>query len=156
MLTRIWYLNGLMIKGVVLQYVKRCKIRKEKKQRSHDTIRLDKASLNQGQRKEKKQIILKEWSFYTVTVPSTPSLSLINLLEGLREIYHLLDHRLFYKRIYNSGTAKWKNCIGQCMRKGCRAFSFPALSEYHCLSLPYSPTRKLPKPHPSGSLWKLH
>lgn len=155
MLTRIWCLNGLMIKGVVLQYVQRWKIRKGKKQVSHDTIRLDKASLNQGQRKKKKQIILKKWSFCTVIVSSTPSLSLINLLEGLGEIYHLLDHRLFYKRIYNSGTAKWKKCTGQGMREGCRAFSFPALSEYHCLNLPCSPTRKLAKPHPSGSLWKL-
>lgn len=52
-----------MIKGVVLQYVQRWKIREEKKQVSHDTIRLDKARLNQGQRKEKKTNRFKEVKF---------------------------------------------------------------------------------------------
>ena len=53
----------------------------------------------------------------------TPSLSSVNLLEWLTELkgtFCLQDHQFIIKG-YNSGTAKWKRCIGQGMRKRHRA-----------------------------------
>ena len=44
----------------------------------------------------------------------TPSLGSINLQEWLTELrgtFYLLDHQFIIKG-YNSGTAKWKSCIG--------------------------------------------
>lgn len=43
---------------------------------------------------------------------------------------------------YNSGTAGWKRCTGQSMRKGCRA--------------PSPNLQKLSHPFPRGFLWNLH
>ncbi|KAF0875920.1 FHR5 protein, partial [Crocuta crocuta] len=58
-----------------------------------------------------------------------PSLGLINLLEQLtelRETFYLLDYGFIIKG-YNSGTARWKRCIGQGMGKGHRtSMPFPA------------------------------
>ena len=47
----------------------------------------------------------------------TSSLGSVNLLELLREIFYSLDYRFIIKE-YNSGTARWKRCIGQGMGKG--------------------------------------
>ena len=57
---------------------------------------------------------------YRLEVPTTASLDLISLLEQfteLRETFYLLDH-WFIINVYNSGTAKWKRCLGQDMWKG--------------------------------------
>ena len=45
----------------------------------------------------------------------TSSLGSINLLEWLTELsetFHLLDYQFIIKG-YNSGTAKWKRCMGK-------------------------------------------
>ena len=57
---------------------------------------------------------------YRLEVPMTPSLGSINLLEWLtklRKPVYLLDYWFIIKG-YNSGTARWKRCLGQCMGKG--------------------------------------
>lgn len=54
----------------------------------------------------------------------TSSSGLINLLKRLTELRqtcYLLDH-WFIIRGYNSGTTKWKRCIGHGMGKGHGAF----------------------------------
>ena len=51
-----------------------------------------------------------------------PSSGLINLLEHLtelRETFSLLDY-WFIVTGYNSGTARWKRCVGQGIGTGCR------------------------------------
>lgn len=55
------------------------------------------------------------------SVPKTFSLVSIHLLEGLRDIFYLLDHWLFNIRIHNPGTSRWERCIGQSRRKVYRA-----------------------------------
>ena len=70
---------------------------------------------------------------YKSEVPTTPSLSCINLLEWLtelRKLVYLLDHQ-FIVKVCNSGTARWKRCIGQDMGKGTQ--SFQALPEHTTL-----------------------
>lgn len=62
-------------------------------------------------------------SYNRSEVPMTPSSDLINLLDWLsklREAFYLLDHWCIIKG-YNSGTTRWKKCLGQGMGKGCRA-----------------------------------
>ena len=74
------------------------------------------------------------WVVCRLEVPMTPSLGLFNLLEQLtelRETFYLLDYWLIIKG-YNSGTARWKRCVGQGMWEGAR--SFCALSE--CMPSP--------------------
>ena len=64
-------------------------------------------------------------SAYRSEVPKTPppSLDLIDLLEWLiklRETFYLVDHQFNIKE-YNSGTARWKRCLGQSMGTGHKA-----------------------------------
>ena len=78
--------------------------------------------------------------------PTTPSSSLINLLEQLtelRETVYLLDYQFIIKG-YNTGTAKRERFIRQGMWEG--AWSFHALSG--CTSLPAPPYI-----HQPGSFW---
>ena len=51
---------------------------------------------------------------YKSEVPTTPSLALINFSEGSQNsgsLFYLLDDPFLVKG-YNSGTARWKRCIG--------------------------------------------
>ena len=60
----------------------------------------------------------------------TPSLGSINLVEWLtelREAFPLLDH-WFITKEYNSGTAKWKRCMGPEVGKG---HSLHTVQEHH-------------------------
>lgn len=59
---------------------------------------------------------------YRLEVPATHSLGLVHLLEGLTKLigtFYLLDYWFIIK-----GTARWRTCIGQGMRKGHRASMF--------------------------------
>ena len=52
--------------------------------------------------------------------PHNPLFSSLNLLEyptEIKEAFYLLDYQFIIKE-YNSGTAKWKRCIGQGMGIG--------------------------------------
>ena len=80
---------------------------------------------------------------YRSECPTALSLGLINLLEQLTELgktFYLPDYGIIIKRC-NSGTARWKRCVGQSMGKRHRA---SMLCE--CSALPTSPCV-----HQSGS-----
>ena len=66
-----------------------------------------------------------------IRVPGTNSLGSINLLEWvaeLREIFYLLDDQFIIKE-YNSGTGRWKRCLGQGMEKECGVSVLSWISE---------------------------
>ena len=70
---------------------------------------------------------------FIVEVPMASSWVFTNLpewLTGIRETFYLLDHRCIITG-YNSGTARWKRCIGQGVGKGMEP---PCL-----LGVPFSP-----------------
>lgn len=94
---------------------------------------------------------------YRSEIPTSLSLVLVNLLEQLtelRETFYLLDNQ-FITKACNSGIARWKRCIGQSLRKGCRA-SIPSsgISLFHISMC--SPVWKLSKVRAFGFLWWLH
>ena len=61
---------------------------------------------------------------YRLKVPTAPFLGSVDLLEqltDLRETFYLLDSFSIIKG-YNSGTARWKKCIRECMGQEYGAF----------------------------------
>ena len=97
-------------------------------QLSSDTIYLERASDPKGWGLSPTRLpppashkITPKWSPDWIRVPGTNSLGSINLLEWvaeLREIFYLLDDQFIIKE-YNSGTGRWKRCLGQGMGKEC-------------------------------------
>lgn len=67
---------------------------------------------------------------YRLRLSMTPYSGLISLLDQKREPFYLLDHQYIVKRC-NSGTARWKRCIGQGRGEGAR--SFHVLFKHHTL-----------------------
>lgn len=78
-------------------------------------------------------------------------LGLTNLLVAHRTQRNSVDLLGYWFTIqrYNSVTARWKRCIGQAMRKGCR----PSMPLQGVPPHLYQPGGS---PDPLGFLWKLH
>ena len=85
------------------------------------------------------------------TTPSLGSMHLLEQFTELRETFYLLDHQLIMNG-WNSGTARWKRCLGRGTGRGLRAsMPFPGCYSSMCL-----PAQKLSEPHPFGFYWRLH
>ena len=89
----------------------------------------------------KSRLYLCFWpTSYEAKIPRIPSSGLINLLEWLAKLkktflktFFLLDYQ-FVTKCHNSGTTRWKTCLGQGMGQGaelpCSSWERMPLSQY--------------------------
>ena len=85
--------------------------------------------------------------------PVNPSLGSVKLLEWLRELnetFYLLDDE-FIRKVYDSGTARWKRQLEPVQVKG-PELPCPFWAQHFFLISTYSPTPKLCKAYPFGFL----
>jgi len=79
------------------------------------------------------------------------SSNFLDKVTELRETFYSLDYQFIIKG-YNSGTTRWKRCLGKGMERGCGAFN--ALSEH--ATFPKSPRVHQPRSSLSSVLLSFY